>query len=83
MNENIVLPARHEVCGDGTRSPIRAARVLLNMSQSVLGEAIGRDRSWISRLETGNVSASVTEKVRIAQILGLPVDSLFPEDEEE
>ena len=83
MNKDIFLPGRHRVCRDGMKSPLRMARNLRGMSQAELGEAIGRDRSWISRLETGDVFVSVTEKVRIAQILGLPVDSLFPEDEDE
>jgi hypothetical protein len=41
------------LCHRDSKSLLRAARALRGMSQAALGEAIGRDRSWISRLGEG------------------------------
>ena len=83
MGNDIFFLKRHKLRRDGAESPIRVARALLRISQADLAATIGRDRSWISRLETGAVSASATEMAKIAQALELPVDSLFPEDDVE
>ena len=83
MNADISLPGRHRLCHRDSKSLVRAARALRGRSQAALGEAIGRDRSWISRLESGDVMASPTEKAKISQVLGIPSESFFPEDEED
>ncbi len=63
-------------------SPIKAARALLGMRQGELARELGRNRSWVSRVESGEIDPSPTEQAKIAQILGLPISTLFPEDPE-
>lgn len=71
------LPAPQGLCA------LRAARMLAGISQAQLGQVVGRDHSWVSRLESGEAEASPTEQVKIAEALGVPVGVAFPEDVED
>ena len=83
MSAEVSLPEQHGGCRNDTESSLRMARILRRMGQASLGPAIGKYRSWISRVESGDVVASVTEKVRISRVREIPVEELFPENEEE
>lgn len=58
---------------------IRARREALGMSQSKLGEAIGRDQTAVSRLENGDRKVSAYEVAQIADALGVRVRELLGE----
>lgn len=63
-------------------SAIRIGRTLNNLSQAELAAKIGRDQSWISRLERGLSGARVSPDValKIADALSTPPEKLFSED---
>lgn len=49
------------------------ARKRENMTQMELAKAVGTNKSYISRLENGNVDCGVSTLMRIASALGLTV----------
>jgi len=53
-------------------------RLARNLSQNELGRKIGADRSYISKVEHGEVAPRITTVARIARALGVPVASLIP-----
>jgi transcriptional regulator with XRE-family HTH domain len=65
-------------------SAIRIGRTLNNLSQAELAAKIGRDQSWISRLERGLSGARVSTDVarKIADALSTPPEKLFTEGSE-
>jgi transcriptional regulator with XRE-family HTH domain len=50
---------------------IRRSRLLLDMDQWTLGEAIGKSASWISLLERGRVQPDSNTLARLAEVLGI------------
>jgi transcriptional regulator with XRE-family HTH domain len=63
-------------------SNIRRLRTAVGLSQEVLAIDAGVDRSYMSRLERGTVSAGVDVLERIADALGCKLGELFREPEE-
>ena len=70
----------NKVCGPHAQSPLRMARVLEGLSQADLGQIVGRSQSWASRVEAGLITASITQRQKIAQALGISADVLFGEE---
>jgi len=59
------------------RDRLRMARLRIRMSQERLGEAIGTDQSYISKVERGLITEiTVTTLVRLADVLGVSTDYL-------
>jgi transcriptional regulator with XRE-family HTH domain len=56
---------------------LRAARVLLGMTQLQLAEKIGRKEIEVSRFETGRAEPDAEAKRRIAEVLQKPAFELF------
>jgi transcriptional regulator with XRE-family HTH domain len=59
---------------------VRDARRAKGMSQEALGEAVGLDKSWVSRIESGaaGLGEALVQARRIADALGVPLDALVP-----
>ncbi|MGW4223060.1 helix-turn-helix domain-containing protein [Streptomyces bauhiniae] len=55
---------------------IRAARRAARLSQIQLGERIGRDDKTISRWENAHTAPDLTDLLRIADALGVPLADL-------
>ena len=70
---------------DNGPSAIRIGRTLNNLSQAELAAKIGRDQSWISRLERGLSGARVSPDVaqKISDALNTPPEKLFAEGGDE
>ena len=60
-----------------TNNRLRAARVLLGMTQLALAEKVGAKEIEISRIETGRLSPGAELKRRIAEVLRKPTFELF------
>ena len=56
---------------------LKAARVLLGMTQLALSEKVGAKEIEISRIETGRLSPHEELKRRIAEVLRKPTFELF------
>lgn len=63
-------------------SNIRRLRTAVGLSQEVLAVDAGVDRSYMSRLERGTVSAGVDVLEKIADALGCKLAELFREPAE-
>jgi transcriptional regulator with XRE-family HTH domain len=58
---------------------LRMRRLKLRLSQQRLGEAIGQDQSYVSKLERGELTEiTVTTLVRLARALKVSLDYLVP-----
>jgi transcriptional regulator with XRE-family HTH domain len=63
---------------------IREARKDANFTQTEIADALGLDRSAVSRIESGERGLAVGELAALARLLGVTVDAiLFEEVEEE
>jgi transcriptional regulator with XRE-family HTH domain len=60
-----------------TNNRLRAARVLLGLTQLQLAEKIGRKEIEVSRFETGRAEPDAEVKRRIAEVLQKPPFELF------
>ncbi len=60
---------------------IRAARKAARLSQHELGERVGLDQAFISRLETGTAEGTPAQMVAIARALGVSVARLMGAEE--
>lgn len=58
---------------------IRRSRLLLDMDQWALGEAIGKSASWISLLERGRVQPDQETLAKLEEALGVPLAELGAE----
>ncbi len=58
---------------------IRALREERSITQEGLAEAAGLHAKSVSRLEQGGVNATLATLVGVADALGVPLRSLFPE----
>lgn len=65
-----------------TATPIRDARKALRLTQAELAAGVGVSRQTIISTERGDYAPSVYLALRIARVLGHPVEALFPLDEE-
>jgi transcriptional regulator with XRE-family HTH domain len=76
------MPRVHTLTPDGER--IRAFRVRLGLDQMALSERIGRDRTTITKLETGGITkASELLIWQIARALGVQADDITREEVDE
>ena len=57
---------------------IRGARKANNISQEQLALLTGIDRSYLGRVERGEVSVTVEKLARISQTLGVGIKNLIP-----
>jgi transcriptional regulator with XRE-family HTH domain len=64
---------------------IRSRRLELRMLQKVLGERLGQNQSYVSRLESGAVKdITATMLRRLSKVLRLSMEALFvPDDNDE
>lgn len=60
---------------------IRRSRLLLDLDQWSVGEAIGKSASWISLLERGRVQPDPETLARLSEVLGVPLAELEAEQE--
>ena len=57
---------------------IRLRRLELRLSQKALGEAIGQDQAYMSRVENGIITDVTAETLaRIARVLKVPMEQLI------
>lgn len=74
-----ITPVRKETPFDiGTR--IKEARIKMGMSQKELSDKIGMTSSFISQLESNQISPSLSSFLQIAEVLGLNPAALFQKD---
>lgn len=67
---------------DAIRNSLRQHRVLAGgMTQEALADRAGVTRQTILAIEKGNYSPSVGLALRLASILGVPVEALFQLEE--
>jgi transcriptional regulator with XRE-family HTH domain len=50
------------------------------MTQQQLAEAVGAKRTWIQRLEGGEIDATLSALIVITKALDFPFKDLFPSD---
>jgi len=55
---------------------VRRSRLLLDMDQWSLGEAIGKSASWVSLLEHGRVKPDLATAAKLARTLGIDLAEL-------
>jgi transcriptional regulator with XRE-family HTH domain len=60
---------------------IRDLRQKAKMSQEVLADEAGLDRSYMSGIERGVRNVSVLNLARVAKALGIPITRLFSDSE--
>lgn len=62
---------------------LRLLRIRAKLSQSQVGERVGKDYSAIARYERGDVKPKVDVLQRIAGVFGMSLDQLYHYDAEE
>jgi transcriptional regulator with XRE-family HTH domain len=62
---------------------LRMARVLGQLSQEDLAARIKVDPSIVGRIERGVIRGTPEQRSRLAQVLDMPEDHLFPKSEAE
>ena len=62
------------------KNRLRDYRRLMNWTQSELAKAVGSRQLYISRYERGIIGTPERLKPKIASVLGLPLEVIFPED---
>ena len=62
------------------KNKIRDYRRLMNWTQSELAKAVGSRQQYIGKYERGIHKTPEHLKPKIASVLGLPEDLIFPED---
>ena len=83
MSANNLLPSNHGSCKGGQKSSLRVARLVAGLSQEDLARELGRDRSWVSRVEIGEIYLSPTEQAQFSTVLGIPANVLFPTEQDD
>ena len=66
----------------GNKSPITAARMAAGLTQGQLAEAIGCTQKDVSRWERGVYSPRVDVLVKMAGVLGCPLEGLIDKGRE-
>lgn len=59
---------------------VRALRRERGLSQEMLSQMAGLDRSWVGRVELGKKSASLTTIYKLAKALGVQPTDLLEDD---
>lgn len=63
----------HIMVAMGLDTWVKARRVALGWKQETLGKALGRDQSWVSRIENGLAgSLDVNDVIALGDVLGYP-----------
>jgi putative transcriptional regulator len=62
---------------EGRRNRVRACRLLRELTQAQLAEAIGVSRQTVVAIEAGDYAPSVYLALRLATVLGDSVEGLF------
>jgi len=63
------------------RKRLRKFRQANGLSQAKLEERIGKERNYITRVETGRILPPIDVVSSIAENLGIPIAQLFSEDQ--
>ena len=61
---------------------IRQFRVLARISQEIVSVGLGISQAQLSRFERGTASPSEEQRARLADVLGVAQEFLFPTDED-
>ena len=64
------------------KNKIRHYRRLMNWTQLELARAVGSRQQYIGTYEKGIIGTPKRLKPKIASVLGLPEEVIFPEDED-
>lgn len=56
---------------------LKELRARANINQQELGQRVGASRQTISLIERGDYSPSIVLALRIAQVFGVPVETVF------
>ena len=62
---------------------LKEYRAKINVNQYEMGQLVGVSRQTISQIERGDYSPSVTLALKIAKVLGVPVEEIFQYEDEE
>ena len=57
---------------------LRTARLKSGITQSKLGEKIGKSKQWVSEFERGNIRLNMDIAVQLANALGTSPDIFLP-----
>lgn len=74
MCDNRTMPSKEISSRAELGARIGEARAAAGKTQSDLAESVGLERSQLAKMESGNRNVSATELVRIAGVLGRPLD---------
>ena len=58
---------------------LRRERLKHNLTQTEIGEKIGKSKQWVSEFERGNIRLNVDVAVALASILDVTVDVFLPQ----
>ena len=59
-------------------SVLRRERLNHNLTQTEIGEKIGKSKQWVSEFERGNIRLNIDLAVKLAKVLGLTADIFLP-----
>jgi len=57
---------------------LRRERLKHNLTQTEIGEKIGKSKQWVSEFERGNIRLNIDLAVKLAKVLGLTADIFLP-----
>ena len=57
---------------------LRRERLKHNLTQTEIGEKIGKSKQWVSEFERGNIRLNIDVAVKLAKVLGLAADIFLP-----
>ena len=57
---------------------LRRERMKHQMTQTEIGEMIGKSKQWVSEFERGNIRLKLDVAVELASLLGLTADIFLP-----
>ena len=57
---------------------LRRERLKRNLTQTEIGEKIGKSKQWVSEFERGNIRLNIDVAVKLAKVLGLTADIFLP-----
>ena len=57
---------------------LRRERLKHNLTQTEIGEKIGKSKQWVSEFERGNIRLNIDVAVKLAKVLGLTADIFLP-----
>ena len=57
---------------------LRRERLKHNLTQTEIGNKIGKSKQWVSEFERGNIRLNIDIAVKLAKVLGLTADIFLP-----